>query len=73
MGISKDIWLSSNLELSRRRLLKVPSLTAYKSAQDVTNSELAPTHSIRLGFALNFFVFYYENLNSPDRACNLAK
>lgn len=41
--------------------------------QDIANSELAPTHPIRLGLALNFSVFHYEILNSPDRACNLAK
>lgn len=46
---------------------------AYKSATDVAQTELAPTHPIRLGLALNFSVFYYEILNSPDRACHLAK
>ncbi|OBZ90340.1 Protein BMH1 [Choanephora cucurbitarum] len=46
---------------------------AYKNATDVAQTELAPTHPIRLGLALNFSVFYYEILNSPDRACHLAK
>nr|CAB3267837.1 14-3-3 protein epsilon-like [Phallusia mammillata] len=49
------------------------SLVAYKAASDISNSELATTHPIRLGLALNFSVFYYEILNSPDRACRLAK
>lgn len=49
------------------------SLSAYKMASDVATSELPPTHPIRLGLALNFSVFYYEILNSPDRACRLAK
>jgi len=49
------------------------SLVAYKSASDIANTELPPTHPIRLGLALNFSVFYYEILNSPDRACQLAK
>ncbi|URE29219.1 hypothetical protein MUK42_03276 [Musa troglodytarum] len=49
------------------------TLLAYKSAQDIALADLAPTHPIRLGLALNFSVFYYEILNSPDRACSLAK
>jgi len=49
------------------------SLVAYKAASDVAMQDLAPTHPIRLGLALNFSVFYYEILNSPDRACRLAK
>ncbi|KAF9119579.1 14-3-3 protein [Mortierella sp. GBA39] len=49
------------------------SLEAYKNASDVAITELPPTHPIRLGLALNFSVFYYEILNSPDRACHLAK
>ncbi|XP_034746038.1 14-3-3 protein epsilon isoform X1 [Etheostoma cragini] len=49
------------------------SLVAYKAASDIAMIELPPTHPIRLGLALNFSVFYYEILNSPDRACKLAK
>jgi len=49
------------------------SLEAYKAATEVAATDLAPTHPIRLGLALNFSVFYYEILNSPDQACQLAK
>ncbi|POY70821.1 hypothetical protein BMF94_6234 [Rhodotorula taiwanensis] len=49
------------------------SLEAYKAASEIAQTELAPTHPIRLGLALNFSVFYYEILNSPDKACSLAK
>ena len=57
----------------RRKKSADKSLEAYKSASDVAVTELPPTHPIRLGLALNFSVFYYEILNSPDRACHLAK
>ncbi|ESP04184.1 hypothetical protein LOTGIDRAFT_207549 [Lottia gigantea] len=49
------------------------SLTSYKTASEVASAQLPPTHPIRLGLALNFSVFYYEILNSPERACRLAK
>merc|ERR1712070_366348 len=49
------------------------SLEAYKKASEIAQSELATTHPIRLGLALNFSVFYYEVLSSPDQACTLAK
>ncbi|KAK3230895.1 hypothetical protein Dsin_002776 [Dipteronia sinensis] len=49
------------------------SLKAYEAATMTATSELPPTHPIRLGLALNFSVFYYEILNSPERACHLAK
>lgn len=46
---------------------------SYKQATDIAQTDLTSTHPIRLGLALNFSVFYYEILNSPDRACHLAK
>lgn len=48
-------------------------ISLIQNATDVAQTELTPTHPIRLGLALNFSVFYYEILNSPDRACHLAK
>ena len=52
---------------------QIKPLTLKQTATDVAQTELTPTHPIRLGLALNFSVFYYEILNSPDRACHLAK
>lgn len=49
------------------------ALVAYKAATEISKAQLEPTHPIRLGLALNFSVFYFEILNSPDRACTLAK
>jgi len=49
------------------------TLLAYKEAENIASNELAPTHPIRLGLALNFSVFYYEILNAPERACDMAK
>ena len=46
---------------------------AYKSAQEIALADLPPTNPIPLAVALNLSVHYYENLNSPDRACQLAK
>jgi len=49
------------------------SQRAYSEAFDIAKTQMQPTHPIRLGLALNFSVFYYEILNSPERACHLAK
>jgi hypothetical protein len=49
------------------------SQRAYQEAFEIAKSQMQPTHPIRLGLALNFSVFYYEILNSPERACHLAK
>lgn len=49
------------------------SLQSYSQASDVANANLKTTHPIRLGLALNFSVFYYEVMNDPTKACQLAK
>jgi len=49
------------------------SQKSYQDAFEIAKSDMQPTHPIRLGLALNFSVFYYEILNSPDKACSLAK
>merc|ERR1712238_535229 len=46
---------------------------AYEEAQKVAESDLAVTHPIRLGLALNFSVFLYEVLSNPDEACKMAR
>ena len=57
----------------KRAKIADESLKSYESASSIANESLASTHPIRLGLALNFSVFYYEILNSPERACQLAK
>ncbi|KAF7139010.1 hypothetical protein RHSIM_Rhsim07G0210400 [Rhododendron simsii] len=49
------------------------TMNAYKAVKDIALADLAPTHPIRLGLALNYSVFYYEILNSSDKACSMAK
>jgi len=46
---------------------------AYDEATQKANSELAPTHPIRLGLALNYSVFLYEVQQQMEKACTLAK
>jgi len=46
---------------------------AYEAAKAVAEKDLAVTHPIRLGLALNFSVFQYEVLSNPDEACKMAR
>ncbi|GKF30582.1 14-3-3-like protein GF14 iota, partial [Tanacetum coccineum] len=47
--------------------------SSITAASAFANKELPSTHPNRLGLALNFLVFYYEIMNSPEKACHLAK
>eukprot|EP00588_Corethron_pennatum_P035365 CAMPEP_0194346620 /NCGR_PEP_ID=MMETSP0171-20130528/105528_1 /TAXON_ID=218684 /ORGANISM="Corethron pennatum, Strain L29A3" /LENGTH=248 /DNA_ID=CAMNT_0039113767 /DNA_START=594 /DNA_END=1340 /DNA_ORIENTATION=+ len=66
-------YLSEFQQGEARKASASAALDAYQAASDVASADLPPTHPIRLGLALNFSVFYYEILNSPDRACHIAK
>merc|ERR1712051_860853 len=46
---------------------------AYEEAHNVAEKDLAVTHPIRLGLALNYSVFQYEVLNNPDEACKMSR
>merc|ERR1711870_199641 len=46
---------------------------AYEEAQKVAEKDLAVTHPIRLGLALNYSVFQYEVLSNPEEACKMAR
>jgi len=46
---------------------------AYADAAAVAEKDLAVTHPIRLGLALNYSVFMYEVLANPEEACKMAR
>lgn len=66
-------YLAEIATASERDEVAKRSLDAYKVATDIGTAELQPTHPIRLGLALNFSVFYYEIMNKPQQACQIAK
>ncbi|CAO3577593.1 unnamed protein product [Absidia cylindrospora] len=66
-------YLSEFATAEKHKTSTTAAREAYQIASDIAQDELATTHPIRLGLALNFSVFYYEIWNSPDRACQLAK
>lgn len=66
-------YLCETCEGNERQEKANESLLAYKTASEKALIDLPPTHPVRLGLMLNFSVFYYEIMKSPERSCRLAK
>ncbi|KAJ8020450.1 14-3-3 protein zeta [Holothuria leucospilota] len=66
-------YLAEVAEGPKKKEIIEESQKSYKQAFDISEKTMPSTHPIRLGLALNFSVFYYEILNTPDKACQLAR
>merc|ERR1712008_534685 len=74
-GESKDYYryIAEYTEGDKKKGAADSATEAYKAAQAVAEKDLAVTHPIRLGLALNFSVFQYEVLSQPEEACKMAR
>lgn len=78
-GVHVSVWPPRRVRVQVRVMIPLclavveKSQQSYQEAFDIAKDKMQPTHPIRLGLALNFSVFYYEILNAPDKACQLAK
>merc|ERR1712241_352278 len=66
-------YIAEFTEADKRAQSAESARQAYEEATKVAEKDLAVTHPIRLGLALNYSVFQYEVLSNPDDACKLAR
>lgn len=66
-------YLAEVIPPEERKEIADQALAVYSQAHDICKNSLCPTNPIRLGLNLNFSVFYYEIMNLPDQARELAK
>ena len=57
----------------KRNAAAQKALSAYQEAHEIAQKDLASTHPVKLGLALNFSVFYYEIMQNPEKACKMAR
>lgn len=65
--------LKDSNKLADKDYVVEESSKSYADALDIAKKDMHPTHPIRLGLALNYSVFFYEIMNSSEKACVLAK
>lgn len=56
-----------------RHTQALQGLISYLTGHFISMHVLPPSHPVRLGLCLNLSMFYYEILNSPDRAAQISK
>jgi len=66
-------YIAEYTENAKQKSAADSAKAAYAEAAAVAEKELAVTHPIRLGLALNFSVFQYEVLKDPAEAQAMAK
>jgi 14-3-3 protein epsilon len=66
-------YLAEVASKEQKKTVGQSALEAYQSATDIAAKSLLPTHPLRLGLALNFSVFHYEIMDSPEEAIKIAK
>lgn len=66
-------YLAEVASTDEREATMKSSQEAYQGAFEISVVDMAPTHPIRLGLALNYSVFHYEINGAPGDACALAK
>jgi len=66
-------YLSEHLPDAGRSAYVTEATCFYDDAMKLAVSSLDAANATRLGLALNISVFYFEIMNKPDKACELAK
>lgn len=66
-------YLSEISSTESRESVSKKAQEAYQAATDLAEKDLPPINTTRLGLALNYSVLFYEILNEPKAACELAQ
>ncbi|KAG6550386.1 hypothetical protein Mapa_008349 [Marchantia paleacea] len=60
-------------DFSSSQKYKIVAEFSYKRAQELASKHLGPLNQQRLHLAVNFFIFYFEVKNCPDKALTVAQ